>query len=130
MIGSFGEAIFEISDKRILTFTSFTRNVSIRKEAHNSIGQKPKTEVIGPELDSISFTITLNKNLGIDVRHEMDRWVAMVREGEAHMLIIGNKALGVDLWLAESISESWDVISVNGTIISGKINVTLQEYVR
>lgn len=130
MIGSFGEAIFEVSDKRIHTFTGFSRNVSIRKETHNSIGQKPKTEVIGPELDSISFTITLNKNLGIDVRQEMDRWVGLVREGEAHMLIIGNKALGVDLWLAESISESWDVISVNGTIISGKINVTLQEYVR
>ncbi len=130
MIASFGEAIFEVSDRRIHTFTGFTRNVSIRKETHNIIGQKPKTEVIGPELDSISFTITLNKNLGIDVRQEMDRWVSLVRSGEANMLIVGDKALGVDMWIAESVGESWDVISVNGTILSGKINVTLQEYVR
>lgn len=130
MIGSFGDAIFEVSDKKFYPFKDFTRDVSIRKENHAGIGVKPKTEVIGPELDSISFTVILNQNLGVNVRYELDRWVGMARNGDAYMLIIGDKALGTDLWIIESISEAWNVITANGSVLSGNISVTLQEYVR
>lgn len=129
MIGFFGDIVFETSDKRILNFSGFTRNSSSRWAIHETIGAKPSSEYIGPGLDTVSFTVNINGLFGVKPREEMDRWIIKERSGEVAPLLIGNKYLGVDKWRIVSVSQAWDTIFNKGELVSGKIDVELEEYV-
>lgn len=129
MVGYFGNVVFEASRKKVLTFTGLKHDSTGRWEKHNVIGKKPISEFIGPDLDTISFTINLNGSNGVKPRHEMEKWTKMVNEGVADVLVIGHKALGKDKWAVKSVSEAWDVIFNRGELYSGKIDVTLEEYI-
>lgn len=129
MIGSFGNIVFETSDKRIYNFSGFTRETGGRFAAHEVIGKKPQSEFIGPGLDNISFTVNINGMYGMSPRKEMDRWCELANKGEAYTLVIGDKALGTDKWVVKTISEAWNTILNNGKLISGKIDISLEEYI-
>lgn len=129
MLGYFGDVVFETSDKRVLTFTGFKHDSAGRWEKHSVIGKKPISEFIGPDLDTITFTINLNGSNGVKPRDEMDRWLKMVNDGIADILVIGNKSLGQDKWDVKSVSEAWDTVFNKGELYSGKIDVTLEEYI-
>lgn len=129
MIGYFGPIKFETSDKRILTFADFKRDSTVRSEKHAVIGRKPVKEFIGPELDTISFTISLSAANGVNPRVDAEKWLRMCRAGEAHGLVIGKRGLGLDKWTIESVSQSWDVIFNRGELYSCKVDITLEEYI-
>lgn len=129
MIGYFGNVVFETSDKRILTFIGLKHDSAGRWEKHNVIGVKPKGEFIGPDSDTITFTIDLNGSNGVKPRSEMETWLNMVNTGVADILVIGTKALGTDKWSVKSVSETWETVFNKGELYSGKIDVTLEEYV-
>lgn len=129
MIGFFGDVVFETSDSRLLTFNGFTREVSSRYAEHEVLLKKPKIEYLGPGLDTITFTIDINGSFGVKPREEMDRWVVLARKGQAYTLVIGAKPLGSDKWVVERVSEAWEIIFNRGELYSGKIDVTLKEYI-
>ncbi|MEK3955301.1 phage tail protein [Psychrobacillus sp. FSL K6-1464] len=129
MIGYYGPIKFTTSDKRILTFDDFKREASARSEKHAPIGRKPVKEFIGPELDTITFTILFSAANGVNPRVDMEKWLRMCRTGEAHVLVIGKRALGLDKWTVESVSQSWDVIFNKGELYSSKVDITLEEYI-
>lgn len=128
MIGYFGPIKFETSDRRILTFTDFQRESTTRSEKHDVIGRKPVKEFIGPDLDTITFTITLTATSGVNPRVEAEKWLRMSRNGEAHPLVIGKRGLGFDRWTIESVSQMWDVVLNKGQVYSAKVDITLEEY--
>lgn len=128
MIGYFGDIVFETSDKRILTFSGFQRNISSRWADHETIGKKPTSEFLGPGLDTISFVVTLNGSFGVKPKQEMDKWLIYARNGNAETLVVGNGALGVDKWTVQSVSQMWDVVWNDGKVFKGKVEVTLKEY--
>jgi phage protein U len=129
MIGFFGDIIFETNDKRILTFQGFNRSSGGRWGKHDIIGRKPASEFIGPNLDKITFTVLLNGNHGVKPLYEMERWLYKERDGVAHELVIGNRAKGVDKWVVKSVSQMWEVILNKGQVLSGKVDIELEEYV-
>lgn len=129
MIGYFGSIVFQSSSKKLLTFNDFKYAAAGRWEKHNVIGKKPVSEFIGPDTDSITFTIILNGSYGVKPRTEMETWIEMVNSGEVDILVVGNKPLGKDKWSVKSVSEAWDVIFNKGELFSGKIDVTLEEYI-
>jgi phage protein U len=129
MIGFFGDIIFETNDKRILTFQGFNRSSAGRWGKHDVIGRKPASEFIGPNLDKITFTVLLNGNHGVKPRYEMERWLYKERDGVAEPLVINNKGLGVDMWVVKSVSQMWNVILNKGEVLSGSVDVELEEYV-
>jgi phage protein U len=141
MIGYFGDIIFETSDSKILNFSGFKLEASARFSNHETIGRqtpaetfnvakyKPKTEYIGPNLKTVSFSITLNGNFGVKPREEMEKWISLAENGRAELLVIGGVLVGDDFWVVKSVSEAWDVIFNNGELFSGKIDVTLEEYI-
>ncbi len=129
MIGAFGDVIFETSDKKILNFSGFTRNAQGRFAKHEIINNKPLSEFLGPGLDTVTFTVNLNGNFGVKPREEMDRWIVLARSGTANTLVIGNSAIGVDKWAVINVSEAWDAVFNDGKLFSGKIDVTLEEYI-
>ncbi|WP_163538311.1 phage tail protein [Gracilibacillus sp. YIM 98692] len=129
MIGFFGDIIFETSDERIRTFSDFERNSSSRWSSHDVIGRKPASEFIGPGLDTISFTVHLNGQHGVRPREEMNRWLRKERSGEVETLVIGNAALGIDKWRISSVSQMWNVVMNKGEVLSGSVDIELEEYV-
>lgn len=129
MIGYFGEIIFETSDRRIRNFSGFKRNITGRWADQERIGMKPISEFNGPGLDTITFTVNLNGSYGVKPREEMEKWSDLVNNGIAKELVIGEKPLGVDKWVATDISEAWDIILNKGELLSAKIDVSLKEYI-
>ena len=80
MIGTLGrKIIFEVSDNRVLTFESMSREVSGRWTEHEVLGVKPKAEFLGPGLQTISLTIHLSAALGVKPRRILDMVERMVR---------------------------------------------------
>lgn len=129
MIGYFGDIIFETSDKKILNFSDFKKDVSARYESHDLIGQKPKLEFVGSDLDKISFTINLNSSNGISVKEEIKKLEEKTSTGKAETLVIGGEVQGSDKWIITSLSEAWDTIFNDGFLYSAKIDVSLEEYI-
>ncbi|MGG1599314.1 phage tail protein [Paenibacillus naphthalenovorans] len=128
MIGFFGDIVFETSDRRILTFQGLQRDSAARWAKHDAIGRKPASEFLGPDLDTITFTVMLNGNYGVKPRDEMERWLIKSRTGEVETLVIGNRGLGVDRWKVLSVSQAWNVVMNRGELFSGQVDITLEEY--
>lgn len=129
MIGSYGDVIFEASDKRILTYKNFRRDSASRFSDHEVIGQKPTSEYIGPGNDSVSFEVTLNSKLGVDPDELIALFIKYNREGHAYPLVIGPKTLGVDKWRMSSLGESVTTQGPKGEVVSATLEITLIEYV-
>lgn len=129
MIGYYGDIIFETTDKRILTFTNLQRSSAGRWASHEVIGRKPASEFLGPGLDKVTFTITLNGLYGVKPRHEMERWLIKERDGTAEFLFVGGKGLGVNRWVVKSVSQVWGAVLNRGEVLSGKVDIELEEYV-
>lgn len=127
-IGAFGNIIFETSDKKILTFDSFTQNISGRWATHERIGLKPRQEFIGPSLRTISFNITLNAIHGVKPRIMLENLEKIVEEGTVNTLVIGTKAVGENKWILKEISETWDVIFDKGELVKASLSLSLEEY--
>lgn len=127
-LGYFGGLVFEVSDKKILTFNEFTRENSERWTEHEIDGHKPIPEYLGPGLDTISFTVEFNAYLGVNPLEEMDKLVRLSRNGEAHRLMIGKKGFGYNKWYITSVSQAVEEVDHMGRILSITTNIELGKY--
>jgi phage protein U len=128
VIGSFGDVIFEVSDKLMRTFDGFSRSASAKWENHEIIGKKPISEFLGPGLDIISFTMRFDVRWGVNPKAEMDKLLIKCRSGAVETLIIGGFALGVNKWKCTSVKQNWQAFDGQGRVIVGTADVTLEEY--
>ena len=97
MIGTLGrKIIFEVSDNRVLTFESMSREVSGRWTEHEVLGVKPKAEFFRPGLQTISLTIHLSAAMGVKPRRILDMVERMVER--RHGGVPGDPA--ADWWAA------------------------------
>lgn len=128
MIGSFGDVIFETSDKRILTYTGFRRDGSSRFADHEVIGRKPISEWIGPGNDNISFEIKLIRSLGVNPEKMIALFTKYNREGLVFPLVVGPRTVGVDKWRMGNLGESENFYGPSGEILSATLEITLVEY--
>jgi len=129
MIGYFGDIIFETSAQKVLNFRDFSRETNPRIEKHNRINKKPLLEFIGPDLDTISLTINLNFNLGVNVQEELKKLQKMTDRGEAEILVIAGNIIGSDKWVIKSKSEAWNTVYSNGFLYSASVSIQLEEYI-
>lgn len=95
-IGNLGPIVFVVSPEAIRTFQEFTRASAGRWAKHEIIGQKPKTQFLGPGLDTISFTMWFDARYGLNPRKELDKLTEIDRAGKALPLIVGKKAWAQD----------------------------------
>lgn len=129
MIGTWGNVIFSVSDKKVNTFDGFKRSESARWSKHDMHGQKSKSEFTGVDNGKVSFTMHFSAFHGVNPIKELDKFIKCVRSGEAHTLIIGNKRVGVNKWYLPSVDQSWDYFDNKGNILSAGITITMEEYV-
>lgn len=130
MIGSFGDVVFIASANTIRTFSEFTRSSAGRWAKHEILGQKPKSQRVGPGLDTISFTMWFDAAYGLNPRKELDQLVIMERDGIAASLTVGGKGVGVDLWVITSLEQSWEQIDGKGNLLFATAKLMLEEYMQ
>ena len=125
-IGTFGKIVFEVSSEKILTFRGFQRTAKARFSEHKIIGEKPVLEATGLELDQISFSISLNRAVGIDPAEQISVLREMLAAQEPHALIIGGKKIGN--FVLPDFSDAWNKVTHQGRLASAEIELKLLEY--
>lgn len=129
-IGNFGKLIvFSVSNKKILTFEKLSQSITGKWNNHARIGNKPKSEFLGADLRSVSFTITLHAQHGVKPRKTMEAIEKAIETGRVEKLVIGGKAVGTNKWKITNMSESWDVVLSKGELAKATLSLTLEEYV-
>lgn len=129
-IGNFGKLIvFSVSNKKILTFEKLNQSITGKWNNHARIGNKPKSEFLGADLRSVSFTITLHAQHGVKPRKTMEAIEKAIETGRVEKLVIGGKAVGKNKWKITNMSESWDIVLSKGELAKATLSLTLEEYV-
>lgn len=129
-IGSLGKTItFEVSSDKVLTFTNLSRTVKGRWTQHNIIESKPKSEFLGPDLDGITFKVSLSAMHGVRPRKTLEKIEKAVRKGTVMNFVVGGKKVGSNSWVITSVSEAWNCVYSKGELVTADVNLTLQEYV-
>lgn len=126
MIGSFAGIVFETSDERVLTFIGLKKDVAARFTQHDIIGGKPKVEFLGADLSSISFTMNLSAQFGVNPTATIKKLESFIHSGKKSRFILGGRNLGI--YNAVSMSEAFDTITERGMVVSAKVDLSLKEY--
>ena len=129
MIGVLGNVLFRVSDSRVLTIRNMKQEISASWETMDRIGLKPLTEYSGPNLQTISFEITLDASLGVKPRMMLQTLERMAEGSEAYDLVLGRRLIGKNKWVITKCSAAYDVILRGGEIYKATASLNLQECV-
>ncbi|MGG1442165.1 phage tail protein [Brevibacillus laterosporus] len=129
-IGSYGSLVFEVSIDKMRPISDLSRSAASRWATHERFGQKPRSEFLGPSLDTIGFTMRFDVRYGMNPKAEMDQLLDWCRSGKAETLIIGGTPFGRDQWVITNIVQKMPVIDGQGRVLVGTADVTLEEYMR
>ncbi|MGG3322325.1 phage tail protein, partial [Brevibacillus centrosporus] len=97
-LGNLGPVVFVATQETLRTFQEFTRSSASRYADHEILGKKPKSQWIGPGLDTISFSMAFDALYGLNPRKELNQLVELERSGKALPLAIGGVGIGVYMW--------------------------------
>ena len=128
-IGAFADLVFEVSSYKTLTYDDYKRESKARYARHELINQTTTLEYLGRDLEEISFKMIFTTSLNVNPAAEAEKVRRLCQIGEADWLIIGNRVVGENLWVIESVSESaasWDNA---GNILVSTVEVKMLEYV-
>jgi len=131
-LGALGDVVFISSFRtpiKVRTFRDFQRDSSARWGTNEIHLQKPRSQFMGPGLDTISFTMQFDARLGMNPRKEMEKLMDYQRDGKVLLLQIGGKPLGQGKWKITSLTQSWEDIDREGNLLKAGLSVTLEEYV-
>jgi phage protein U len=127
-IGSFGGVTFEVSTKKVLTFSGLSRGGSARWGIHDINLKKPMPEFLGPGQENISFKIKLNALHGVNPEAELNKLRTFRDTGKVSSFILGTKPISSSYWYIDDISEEYKTIDGKGRLISVEATITLKEY--
>lgn len=127
-IGVLGDIVFIVSNVKVRTFNDFSRTNSDRWASNELIHKKPRSQFLGPGLDTFSLTVRVDARLGLNPRKEVDKLVRYSREGKVMKFSIGGKGLGVDRVKITNLVQNWEDIDNKGKLISATYSLTLEEY--
>lgn len=129
-IGNWGSAItFEVSASRALTFNEMSRNVSSRWQDHPILDGKPLSEFGGAELSSVTMTVVVSAMNGVHPKEIISELEAAVENGSVDYLYIGGRKIGTDMMRLTSMSEAWDKVMNNGSLVQATLDLTFDEYI-
>ncbi|MCM1307585.1 MAG: phage tail protein [Butyrivibrio sp.] len=128
-IGYFGDIVFTTSDKKILSFSGFKLSAGGSWGEHKRNGGKSRWEFMGPDSQSVSFTVELDANYGVKPRKELEKLIEYTERGYVAPLVIGNRNIGSGKWRLIKVSSSWGHIMSGGELVKASVSLTLGEYV-
>lgn len=127
-IGVLGDIVFIVTSNKIRTFENFTRTSADRWASNEIIHKKPRSQYLGPGLDTFDLTVRVDARLGLNPRKEVDKLVGYSRDGKVMKLSIGGKGMGVDRVKITNLVQNWEKIDNRGNLISATYTLTLEEY--
>lgn len=128
MIGYWGYLQFEVNDDWMQYPANFQRTAQARTHTFYTNSQRPKTQFLGADLGTVTFTMHLDQRFNSDIRTLLDEFVIWTNEGLAGELVIGTKPMGFDKWICKkAVIKNTDILH-HGIIFSADVEVTLEEY--
>ncbi|PIC80549.1 hypothetical protein CSV75_01795 [Sporosarcina sp. P18a] len=129
VIGSFGTVVFEVTPKKINSFTDLEKSNKSRWSEHEIHGKKAKLEFEGAGLIDINYRLLLRVENGINPMKEIAKLEKMNDGGKAAPFILGSKPLSPNKFVITEISEALKNIDQRGNILSAEVTISLKEYV-
>ena len=129
MIGSFGEVVFEVSDKKVRTFRDFQIQRSAKYSEHAIHGRKGLLEFTGLSPASASMNIRLDTGLGINPEKEIEILRDLLNNHEAVPFILDGEPQGEGLWVLESLDENFEIIDNKGAFTAIQVSLKMREYI-
>ena len=71
-VAQFGSKIFSVSKHKISTFSNLSISASLKSEEQEISGKKPSTSIKSVGLKNLSISLSLQRNLGVDVLLEIE----------------------------------------------------------
>ena len=127
MIGSFGSKTFEVSSKKIYTFSDYSFSESLSYETQERSGDKPSIYVKGLGELSQSFSIKLDARW-VNVEQEIVWWLVKMRTAVPESLTIGEHTWGTGKALLTSVGVSDLIEASDGTYLSAMLDLSFVEY--
>lgn len=127
-IGSYGDVIFEVSPKKILTFNELEMKSSAKWEEHSIHRNKAKLEFDGPGLIDLSYSLLLRAEHGTNPMKEIAKLERMKNKGEAHLFILGQKPIAPNKFVIIDSTAGLKNIDQKGNVLSAEVTLSLKEY--
>lgn len=128
-VGVLGDIVFIVTSYKVRTFESLTRTSNDRWANNDIIHKKPRSQFLGPGLDTFDLTVRVDARLGLNPRAEVDKLVKYSREGKVMKFTVGGKGMGVDRVKIISLTQNWEHLDNRGNLLSATYSLTLEEYV-
>ena len=111
IVGKFGNKIFEVTNKKMLTFNSFSLDGDLNTSTEEASKKKPATTIKGPGLLKIGLELRLIASDGVNVKSEIDDWFNLKDCAIAYPFILCGHTVGLNKFLITNCSASDFVIS-------------------
>lgn len=126
-IGTFGDLIFEVSDKKILTPSSFTRSGGAVWADHPMIYKKPKREFMRSEIRGTELELKLNAMHGVKPWDTIRTMYKYMENGKSFAFVVGGKPMANYKMCIVSVSDTWDEVLNEGELIKATVSVRFEE---
>lgn len=126
-LGSFGDVIFEVSDKKILTPSSFSRSGAAVWADHPMLYKKPKREFMHSEHRKVELEIKLNAIHGTKPRETLKILYKYMETGKRYHVIIGGRSMSRYKMAIMTISETWDTVLNEGELMKATVSIGFEE---
>ncbi|MVB11084.1 hypothetical protein CAFE_17860 [Caprobacter fermentans] len=131
ILGSFGGKSFEVSSSKLNTPNDLQISGDLNTSTEDASGKKPATTIKGPGLIKISAEIILLASAGVDVRAEIDGWMAIKDAAVSYPFLLCGKAVSLNQFLLTSCSASdYAVVPINNTptMVKATLKLEWEEY--
>ena len=129
-LGTLGDISFRVSAwDDVHPFDDLTRSAKNRTASHEIIGQKPFTEYLGPDLQTLNVKIKLHAQRGVNPREEVEQLIEYCESGKVLTFTVGGQKMGKNKWLIESVGEAVKYYDNQGNILASEVDLALKEYV-
>ncbi|MEY8313510.1 phage tail protein [Oscillospiraceae bacterium 42-9] len=125
-----GDIVFQVSEEVTETIRDVEWSGSARYSTHQRHNMNALTEYTGIDPDTMKFTITLTRELGVDVVAEIVKIWNLERGGEAARLVIGDKPYGKYRWTVQKHSAKYVAHDKKGNPVCAEVALELQEYLK
>lgn len=126
MIGSLGDIVFVASTQRVRTFRDASHDTAARVAHHEIAGRGVRHEHLGHDAVTLSLTVQLSHDLGVDVRGELQRLREITESGTILPLILGDEYEGD--YILITAGEQWTQIGSAGIITDATVVLSLERY--
>lgn len=118
------------TDLKVMTFDNFQRDGEGRWAKHEIIGvdKKPILEFLGPDLETISFSVYLSTTLGIDPVTELKKLRQLRDAGAICTFTLGGNMVTTNFWVVAKLDEAHTKYDGSASLLNATVNVSLTEY--